>query len=274
MYTTQLQKAQMMSADYTATPSEAILCGREEDFNPVPDIVDRGALRDHRCKWCGKTIPDGHVTCEGCTGAWVCPTCSRVNGREILECLECKTPTPFFVKENEDVLFLHLGAGTRKLPGYTSVDIRPEVEPDIVADIERLDEFQNASAEVIYAAHVLEHIPRPHTLAVLEEWRRVLKPGGTLRLSVPDLQVLAELYLYEDVSMWRITGPLHGRQDYEANTHYVSFDYEYLAWMLGVAGYHDIRQWYPLSDHPSGYDDISLAKINERYISLNVEATA
>lgn len=174
----------------------------------------------------------------------------------------------------ERMLRLHLGAGARKLPGYTSVDIRPEVDPDIVADIERLDEFKNASAEVIYAAHVLEHIPRPHILTVLEEWRRVLRPGGTLRLSVPDFKVLAELYLYDDVSMWRITGPLHGRQDYEANTHYISFDYEYLAWMLGTAGYHDIRRWQPWVDHPTDYDDISLAKIDGEFISLNVEATA
>ena len=171
-------------------------------------------------------------------------------------------------------MFLHLGAGTRKLPGYTSVDIRPEVEPDIVADIETMEGFKNASAEIIYAAHVLEHIPRTHVITVLEEWRRVLKPGGILRLSVPDFMVLAELYLYEGVSMWRITGPLHGRQDYVANTHFVSFDYEYLAWMLGVAGYHNIRHWHPAQDHPSGYDDISLARIDLRYISLNVEATA
>lgn len=208
MYTTQLQKAQMMSEEYESWTGERSI------------LVESGMAKE-----------------------------------------DCR-------------LFLHLGAGTRKLPGYTSVDIRPEVEPDIVADIETMEGFENASAEVIYAAHVLEHIPRLHTITVLEEWRRVLKPGGTLRLSVPDFMVLAELYLYDDVSMWRITGPLHGRQDYEANTHYVSFDYEYLAWMLGTAGYHDIRRWEPIAVHPIGYDDISLARIDERLISLNVEATA
>lgn len=144
----------------------------------------------------------------------------------------------------------------------------------MVADVENLDAFEDGSVDLIYAAHVLEHIPRPHILTVLEEWRRVLKPGGMLRVSVPDFMILAELYLYDSVSMWRITGPLHGRQDYEANTHYVSFDYEYLAWMLGTAGYHDIRRWHPSQIHPLDYDDISLAKIDQRYISLNVEATA
>jgi predicted SAM-dependent methyltransferase len=160
------------------------------------------------------------------------------------------------------------------LSGYVHVDSRAEVHPDVVADIQHLDKFPDGSADIIYCAHVLEHIPRPHILDVLEEWRRVLKPGGTLRLSVPDFFVLADLYLNEGVSMWRITGPLHGRQDYEANTHYITFDYEYLAWLLGTAGYHDIRRWQPAQVHPAGYDDISLARIDGRYISLNLEATA
>ena len=170
--------------------------------------------------------------------------------------------------------YLHLGCGTRRLPGYCGVDSRPEVEPDVVADVENLEQFEDGSAKIIYASHVLEHIPRPHVLTVLEEWRRVLMPGGTLRLAVPDFLVLAELYLYDGVSMWRVLGPLHGGQDYQANTHYVTYDYEYLAWTLGQAGYYDIRRWNPVAVHPPGYDDISLAKIDGKLISLCVEATA
>ena len=237
-------------------------CACDGDWAGQPPASETG-----RCKWCTGEAPEGQSECERCRGTWVCPICSRVNDKMCLYCLWCGEDT-------EGKSLLHLGAGTRKLPGYTSVDIRPEVEPDVVADIERLDGFKNASADIIYAAHVLEHIPGPHVITVLEEWRRVLKPGGTLRLSVPDFRVLAELYLCEGVSMWRITGPLHGRQDYEANTHFISFDYEYLAWMLGTAGYHDIRRWYPAEVHPKGYDDISLAKIDGQLISLNVEATA
>lgn len=169
---------------------------------------------------------------------------------------------------------LHLGCGTRRLPGYVHVDSRPEVGPDVVADVENLDAFEDGVADIIYAAHLLEHIPRPHVIAVLEEWRRVLKPGGILRVSVPDFQVLAELYLYDAVSMWRLIGPLMGGQQYEGNTHFASYDYEYLAWMLGLAGYYDIRRWQPWLVHPLDYDDISLAKIQGKYISLNVEATA
>jgi len=169
---------------------------------------------------------------------------------------------------------LHLGCGRRRLKGYANIDILPTVEPDIVGDITRLETFEDDSASLIYASHVFEHIPRPFVLDTLREWRRVLKPGGILRVSVPDFMVLAELYLYDGISMWRVIGPLAGRQDYPANTHYMIYDYEYLAWTLGQAGFYDIQRWYPMSDLPVGFDDYSKAKINGRLISLNLEATA
>jgi predicted SAM-dependent methyltransferase len=169
---------------------------------------------------------------------------------------------------------LHLGCGRRRLEGYTNIDILPTVEPDIVGDITRLTEFEENSAGVIYASHVLEHIPRPFILDTLREWRRVLKPGGTLRVSVPDFMALAELYLYDGISMWRVVGPLVGRQDYPANTHYMIYDYEYLAWTLGEAGFYDIRRWSPERELPEGFDDYSKARIQGRLISLNLEATA
>lgn len=171
-------------------------------------------------------------------------------------------------------LFLHLGCGHRRLPGYTHIDSRKETEPDIVADVADLHMLPDRSAKVIYACHVLEHIPRPHVFCVLEEWRRVLEPGGLLRLSVPDFHVLAELYLYDAVSMWRLIGPLMGGQRNSEDAHHIAFDKEYLSWILTEAGYIHIRPWYPGQMHPVDYDDYSLARIDGRYISLNLEAVA
>lgn len=169
---------------------------------------------------------------------------------------------------------LHLGCGHRLLDGFVNVDIEPGVGADETLDITNLEPFDDNSVDLIYACHVLEHIRRPVVLDTLREWRRVLRPGGTLRLSVPDFQILASLYIDDGVSLWRLIGPLCGRQNGEWNTHYSVYDKDYLSWLLTEAGFYHVRRWFPTSDHPEGWDDYSLATIDSCYISLNLEATA
>ena len=169
---------------------------------------------------------------------------------------------------------LHLGCGHRRLEGYTHIDSRPEVHPDIVADVTDLAHLPDGCAGIVYACHVLEHVARPEVPMVLEEWRRVLRPGGILRLSVPDFAVLARLYVEQGVSLWRLIGPLMGRQDRAWNTHRSAYDYEYLAWEMTLAGYIHVWRWEPDEVLPDGYDDYSRATINGVAISLNVEGVA
>lgn len=59
-----------------------------------------------------------------------------------------------------------------------------------------LSMFADATFAAIYASHILEHFDYQGDLeAVLNEWHRVLEPGGKLFLSVPDLDVLARMFL-------------------------------------------------------------------------------
>lgn len=48
--------------------------------------------------------------------------------------------------------------------------------------------FDGAVLEAIYCSHVLEHLPTAHVQPLLDEFRRVLAPGGRLRILVPDLE--------------------------------------------------------------------------------------
>ena len=169
---------------------------------------------------------------------------------------------------------LNIGCGNRHLPGFTRIDNREETKPDMVANALDLRGYQDDSVEIVYASHILEHIPRPKLLDALREWRRVLEPGGIVRIAVPDFRILAELYLYQAAPLWRVIGPLYGRQDYEGNTHHIAFDYHYLAWHLTEAGFYNIRYWCPVDVLPEGYDDFSLATIDGELISLCLEATA
>src|SRR5437588_9803367 len=52
--------------------------------------------------------------------------------------------------------------------------------------------FEDASFEWAHAEHFIEHLKLEETIAWLTEVRRVLRPGGLLRLSTPDLRRYAE----------------------------------------------------------------------------------
>ncbi len=89
-------------------------------------------------------------------------------------------------------LRLHIG-GKHPHPDWKILDVEPRPEVDYVMNAADLSAFADESVDVIYSSHVLEHFH--HTLnnellRVLIEWRRVLKPGAKLLLSVPDLRIL------------------------------------------------------------------------------------
>jgi SAM-dependent methyltransferase len=93
---------------------------------------------------------------------------------------------------------LNLGCGDKILPGYVNVDVveaRAGKRPDVLSDLRRLAAFADESADEVMAIHVVEHFWRWEVEAVLQEWLRVLKPGGTLVLECPDLQAACEAFL-------------------------------------------------------------------------------
>jgi ubiquinone/menaquinone biosynthesis C-methylase UbiE len=54
--------------------------------------------------------------------------------------------------------------------------------------------LSDASVEVLYSSHMLEHLDRDEARKFLSEARRVLSVGGILRLAVPDLALLVREY--------------------------------------------------------------------------------
>lgn len=65
----------------------------------------------------------------------------------------------------------------------------------LIHDLSKPLPFSDNSVSAIYASHVLEHLYRNQAIALLSECERVLKPGGVLRLVVPDLHALTVEYL-------------------------------------------------------------------------------
>lgn len=92
-------------------------------------------------------------------------------------------------------ILLNLGCGTRIHPAWQNFDLNvtaPGVRP---LDIRAPLPFPDSSADAVYHSHVLEHLD-PHTGArFIRECRRILKPGGVLRIAVPDLEAICREYL-------------------------------------------------------------------------------
>ena len=167
---------------------------------------------------------------------------------------------------------IHLGCGTKRLPGFVHVDARAEVRPDYVADALNLSCLSDDEVGLLYFCHGLEHIGFGAVGDALAEWGRVLKPGGELRLSMPDFGAIARAY-NDGVSLRLVRYALMGGQGYAENFHYSTWDFDTLKVALEMAGYTDVALYDARAWLPDGYSDWSVGKIAGYDISLNVRAT-
>lgn len=172
---------------------------------------------------------------------------------------------------------LHLGCGKRHIPGFIHIDAIDYPHVDHVATIDNLSFVGDDSVDLIYNCHVLEHFKRREVAKVLTEWKRVLRPGGVLRISVPDFASLCEVYQRHGSRLELVIGALFGRQDYLYNIHYNVFDYPTLSRMLEEVGFEKVRRYDWRETEHAAIDDYSQAYVPHMdkehgiLISLNVE---
>lgn len=167
--------------------------------------------------------------------------------------------------------YLHIGCGDVILPKpFENLDTRALKGVDHVSKAFPLS-FEENTFDLVYSSHVLEHFEKSQTQDVVNEWVRVLKPGGTIRLSVPSFESLIKIYEASG-DMEYIIGPLMGGQTYEQNFHYNMFDTKRLTQYLENAGCEAVHPWnYKRTSH-SKFFDFSQATTWEIPISLNLEA--
>lgn len=90
---------------------------------------------------------------------------------------------------------LNLGCGSRFHADWVNVDGTPLAPGIMQCDFRQALPFPDEHFDVVYQSHVLEHLRKSDAERFLAECLRVLKPGGIVRVAVPDLEVMAKLYL-------------------------------------------------------------------------------
>ena len=88
---------------------------------------------------------------------------------------------------------LQVGSGGHPLPGWLNTDMQPLRGDILYLDAARPFPFADQSFDYVFSEHVIEHLTLERGERMLGECFRVLRPGGKLRISTPDLLFLVGL---------------------------------------------------------------------------------
>ena len=133
---------------------------------------------------------------------------------------------------------LNLGCSIYKLHDFVNIDITPVISeptagedgviPDVVADVRKLP-YPDEYADFIYAGHLLEHFRWKETKELLTEWRRVLKTGGKLCITVPDCYWGAKNFAEGKIDFTSFYAMIWGQENTtEAQEHKMMYNAEWL----------------------------------------------
>jgi predicted SAM-dependent methyltransferase len=90
---------------------------------------------------------------------------------------------------------LNLGCGDRYHPDWVNVDFHSSNPAVLAHDLKDKLPFEEDFFDVVYHSHVQEHLPKIYVPMFFHECFRILKPGGIIRLVIPDLEQIARIYL-------------------------------------------------------------------------------
>jgi predicted SAM-dependent methyltransferase len=137
-------------------------------------------------------------------------------------------------------LRLHVGCGTARLEGWVNIDFQPLPGVDVVADVTQGLRF--SGAEAIFAEHFLEHLRVDAAVDFLVEAHRSLAPGGTVRLSTPNLDwVMVHAYHPDAPAERKPMEALVINRGFHGWGHQFLWNREILAQAMAACGFADLE---------------------------------
>jgi len=172
---------------------------------------------------------------------------------------------------------LNCGSGYLPLPDYINIDIKsdePNFAVDLILDLRKLkDHFKDNSVDEIFAKDSLEHIGWREVPKTLQDWVDILKPGGVLKIRVPDTdRIMDWCFSHRNDKnskeiFQRTIHIIFGDQNFTENNHLSGFRKDFLVEDLEKMGMRlGIEPWY------DGGRDLRLSMIkgqNEPLVTLD-----
>lgn len=143
---------------------------------------------------------------------------------------------------------LNLGCGGQvvRTSEWVNIDLYVK-DPDVKnADMKKLDFIDDNSVELIEIIHAAEHLGKLEYPVAFKEWYRVLKPGGLLHMTVPDLLWVAKQLIFSGGDLdanpgCRLRDCIYGGQaGGPGDFHYTGFTKTSMTKDLKVAGFSEV----------------------------------
>jgi SAM-dependent methyltransferase len=143
-------------------------------------------------------------------------------------------------------LRLHLGSGGEHKSGWVNIDLLGD-PVELAWNLAIPLPFESGSADAVFHEHLLEHLPLPAGATLMRECHRVLKPGGILRVGVPDAGKLVRSYAgergyLEALHLGCPTAMLAVQELFYWHRHCAMFDAETLRLFFAASGFADPRE--------------------------------
>lgn len=98
---------------------------------------------------------------------------------------------------------LNIGCGRHYHADWVNLDLQSDDPAVVCHDVTQGIPFSDDQFDVVYHSHILEHLDPEQGRELISECYRVLKPGGVLRIVVPNLEEIAKLYLSMHDRAWQ-----------------------------------------------------------------------